>query len=1554
MHWLGSNPSAARSSNDAGPTRNNPGAGFRFSSSVSILVLLTGLHQPSHAAPFESGGGHGGGGNTPNGFFVPGGSGSLGGGGGGAGNNQDGTPGAGAGGNGSQAGASGSDMNGGSGGAGGAAGSGGLAGGGGGGGSTPVNSSQGPGTGGIGGQGGNGNTWFGDYQHHGGFWGSDGANGVGNSANWGWGGGAGGGGAGLVYTFGGVESYSLAAAGLVLGGKGGIGFGGGGAGVGVALTDYGTLNIDGAMVLGGEGGVGGYGGGGGAGAFLKAGGMLNQRTGSITGGSGGQGSSFSGQGVGGEGGAAILANASAFGYGDTRIDNSATIEGGRGGDGGSKGGNGGAGVRMYGGSTSSGRGPRNSINNNPDGRIIAGNGGDFVYGLPAQALGAGDGGVGIDFGSNPDTTEIFNYGETSGGNGGIYRIEPGNIVGSPSPYDGRGGVGVRIVADNVLLLNGGRISGGLGGDGVTRANAVEITGAGNQLYLVSGYSFQGNVIALGAGNTLTLGGSSDPASSFDLSSLGAAGLFQGFERFTKAGNSIWTVTGTGSQDWTIAGGTLKAANQGAFGNNTAYSITGGTLDLNGFDLTTSRLSGSGGQVKLGSATLVVNETAANLYGGAIVGSGGVIKQGSGILTLTGASTYTGATTVDGGELRVNGSLGNTAVTIGAAGTLSGAGSIAGAVTVGGTLSAGNSPGTLTVGSLRLDAGSTSHFELNTPGLMGGSGAAGNDLVTVNGNLTLGGVLNARVAAAGHYRLFNYGGALTGTFSSTALTSATPGFTIANYAMAIDVPGQVNLAVLGVGQAMQVWDGGNSTGNGTVNGGAGTWGAFGTNWTDANGSRNQGWGSSVGVFMGATGGPVTVSGTQTFDTLQFSTNGYVLSGGTLALAPAASRVGTLNIDNGITATIASPIADGSASGLLKVGGGTLVLQGDNSYSGGTTVAGGVLEVSRDANLGAPSGGLVLNGGMLRTVADFSSDRGITLTGLGGFDIAADSRLTLTNSVTGTGAGLVKTGSGTLTLNGQSSYTGPTTLTAGRLVIGDAGHRGASLASPVIVNGGILGGIGNIGGLSAAAGGTVAPGNSIGTLTVTGNVGFGAGSIYQVEIEPGGASDRIVVSGTATLTGGTVDVHKAPGAYLPGTRYTILTATGGVSGRFAALIQDAPFIDLSLVYDPGSVFLDVVRSRTGFGSVGLTPSQVAIGAAVEALGLDNAVYRAVVQQASIGEARQALDALSGEAHASLRGVLVEDSRFIREALNGRLRQAGSEGGSSLPIMVAAPGQALQTLPGSDVALWGRGFGSWIRHDRDGNAAKLVRTIGGFLIGADLPLGTTGRIGLAGGYSNSMLDVNSRLSKAASDSYHLALYGGTQWGHLGLRFGAAQSWHDLDTRRSISFPSFADTATAGYQARTAQLFGEAGYRVRLGGMTLEPFANLAYVHLGADGFQERGGSAALTGLSSRFATTFTTLGLHLANDIVLNGAQTVTVRGTLGWRHAFGDTDTTAVLAFTGGTPFGIAGLPIARDALVAEAGLDYALGPDITLGISYSGQISKDAQDHGLKGNFTWRF
>ena len=132
------------------------------------------------------------------------------------------------------------------------------------------------------------------------------------------------------------------------------------------------------------------------------------------------------------------------------------------------------------------------------------------------------------------------------------------------------------------------------------------------------------------------------------------------------------------------------------------------------------------------------------------------------MILTGTSTYSGLTDVQGGQLSVRGTLTNSAVQVESGATLGGTGTINGAVTVlsGGILSPGNSgAGTLTVGSLVLNSGSVSNFDLGPPGVVGGGV---NDLVAVTGNLTLAGTLNITDAGGfgtGVYRLFNYGGIL---------------------------------------------------------------------------------------------------------------------------------------------------------------------------------------------------------------------------------------------------------------------------------------------------------------------------------------------------------------------------------------------------------------------------------------------------------------------------------------------------------------------------------------------------------------------------------------------------------------------------------------------------------------------------------------------------------------------------------------------------------------------------------------------------------------------------
>lgn len=166
----------------------------------------------------------------------------------------------------------------------------------------------------------------------------------------------------------------------------------------------------------------------------------------------------------------------------------------------------------------------------------------------------------------------------------------------------------------------------------------------------------------------------------------------------------------------------------------------------------------------------------------------------------------------------------------------------------------------------------------------------------------------------------------------------------------------------------------------------------------------------------------------------------------------------------------------------------------------------------------------------------------------------------------------------------------------------------------------------------------------------------------------------------------------------------------------------------------------------------------------------------------------------------------------------------------------------------------------------------------------------------------------------------------------------------------------AKASYGARTWQLFGEAGYTLTAGTLALEPFAGLAYVSVAADGFSETGGAAALTGRGRSKSLVFSTLGLRAATRFALSDTKTLTLRGALGWRHAFGAVVPETDLAFNSpaNSPFGVAGVPVARDSLALDAGAALALGARMRVGFTYSGQIAARAHSHRLALQATVRF
>jgi outer membrane autotransporter protein len=346
------------------------------------------------------------------------------------------------------------------------------------------------------------------------------------------------------------------------------------------------------------------------------------------------------------------------------------------------------------------------------------------------------------------------------------------------------------------------------------------------------------------------------------------------------------------------------------------------------------------------------------------------------------------------------------------------------------------------------------------------------------------------------------------------------------------------------------------------------------------------------------------------------------------------------------------------------------------------------------------------------------------------------------------------------------------------------------------------------------------------------------------------------------------------------------------------------------------------------------------------------------ATEAQARAAFGDLSNASiHASAVGVLSAQSQYLRDAITDRLRQ-GFSPGPAMPAAgnVLSHGPEPTTTPvneaqpagiaGPVYAMWAEGLGGWGALQGNGNAAKTDYSLGGVITGVDVTFDQQWRIGMAGGYSRTSFDAPG--SSGSSDNYHAALYGGGQFGDWGLRAGANLSWSDITRQRGVVVANLSDTARGDYGAWTKQLFGEVGHRFVLDRFVVEPFANIAYVRV--DSSVNDTGIAGVSG-DAGIDTTYTTLGMRGAAAL----SDEWTVRGMLGWRHAFGDVVPEAALAFTSGGPeFSLAGSPIARDALVAEAGLDLTITPDILLGVSWTGQFGDDAHDNAVKANFTLRF
>ncbi len=567
--------------------------------------------------------------------------------------------------------------------------------------------------------------------------------------------------------------------------------------------------------------------------------------------------------------------------------------------------------------------------------------------------------------------------------------------------------------------------------------------------------------------------------------------------------------------------------------------------------------------------------------------------------------------------------------------------------------------------------------------------------------------------------------------------------------------------------------------------------------------------------------------------------------------------------------------GYGGAVFVVAGGTITVVNGTTFSGNTVTAGagGAGDVASGGN--ATNGGNGSAGGN-----DLFLMRGVTST----FNITGNNTYTFSpvignaDGTSNAGVAIDKTGTGTLTLTGNSQLVGSTAVDAGALVAN--GTLGGTMS---VNNGGTLMGDGTVGATTVNSGGTIYPGTVGAPLAISGNFIQQSGSTFAAEINPT-ASDRINVTGAAQInSGATLQVVVDPGSYTVGHTYTLLAATGSITGHYSFLMETGGSLGFSVIYDPHDIELMINSIGTNFAHYAQTPNQFAVGTALDASsGTATGDYQTVITQLQTLNSSQlpgAMNQLAGDIYPSIGAIELQTTtawmQLISNRLAGQLRPV-ELGGTAPEPAVAVAGQVnadvkLVSYTDSDGQVrrepcytftpvstvprwtgWTQGYGLGGSVASNGNAGGLNYGLGGSLVGMDRWIDDNTVVGGFGGYAGTSLGDRLVGSHAAISAGQVGLYQLHRRGRFYLSNVDAFSNDGYKVTRPIDFGTINRTATGNSYGNQWAHYSEAGMSLGSGRTMLQPFAGLQYIYLAQGGYSETGAGSLDLSTSNQYVNS------------------------------------------------------------------------------------------------------
>lgn len=713
---------------------------------------------------------------------------------------------------------------------------------------------------------------------------------------------------------------------------------------------------------------------------------------------------------------------------------------------------------------------------------------------------------------------------TIDGSGGLTKIGSGTLaLSAVNSFSG----GVSATGGTVNITRGDSLGSGMvtlngstlynaGGGTAVLTNALTLGAGGGTLHGTNGFILMGDI-----------GGSGDLTIQVVSARLSGTNSYSGD---TIVNNATLTITADGN----LGGG--------------AVSLVGGHLEV----LSSTTIDNA--MMVSGISSSILSDADVTVSG-VISGDGGLLKSGTGTVTLSAINTFSGSVTVSAGGLTLTSgsAIADTAqlyLSNGATVTL-GANETVGALAAftGSTINLGGS--TLTFGGNNVDTAIAATITGT-----GGLTKIGSGTTTLSGTNTYTGATRVEgggLELSGGASIADGAQVILSTGASLTLdTAETIGGLSAASGSSVVLGGTLTLggdnASGAVGAAI-------SGSGGLIKTGSGTLTLSGTNSFTGDIQVATGTLAVSGGAAIADGAAVSVASGATLSLASDETIGSLEGAGTIALGTHTLTAG----GNNASTTVSGGVT--GSGGLTKVGSGTMTLTGTNTYTGATNVT---------------AGGLALDGGSaLADTGTVSLATGATLTlnadeSLGGLDAAAGSSVdlrsntltlagnddgTIAGTIGGSGGGLVKAGSGVLTLTGTNTYTGTTTINGGTLRV-DGALDGTSAV--VVASGATLAGSGAIfasgssNTVTVAAGGTLSPGHGTdaATLTINGNLEMNGTLVADLNGATAGSGyDQVVVAGTVTLGANSALTTRGntAGTYVLVANDAAEAITGTLSGR-----------------------------------------------------------------------------------------------------------------------------------------------------------------------------------------------------------------------------------------------------------------------------------------------------------------------------------------------------------------------------------------------------------------------